>query len=211
GRLFFSAHNAAKIDACRSQIEHWMRTKEINASLYFYLLASLLESVDKIANTASVYGAYLKKLKKTAQKELFIVPVEFTETTAAHQVYHEDANQLIKTISGDILYLDPPYNARQYGANYHLLNTIATYKPFTPKGKTGLPDYHKSRYCKTREVLNAFESLIREAQFSHLFVSYNNEGLMPAEEIKTVMEKYGKYLLVTKRYQRFKTDKDSRR
>lgn len=211
GRLFFSARNAAKIDACRSQIEHWKQTEEISAELYFFLLTSLLESADKIANTASVYGAYLKKLKKTAQKELLITPAKFTETTPSHQVYHDDANQLIKTITGDILYLDPPYNARQYGANYHLLNTIAKYKSFTPKGITGLPDYNKSKYCKKREVLNAFESLIQNAKFKYLFVSYNNEGLMSAEEIKVVLRNYGSYRLATKRYQRFKADNNSRR
>ena len=59
---------------------------------------------------------------------------------------------LIKDIQGDILYLDPPYNSRQYGANYHLLNTIAEYKPFEPKGKTGLRPYNRSLYCSKRTV-----------------------------------------------------------
>ena len=65
--------------------------------------------------------------------------------------------ELIKEIEGDILYLDPPYNARQYGANYHLLNTIAKYDSFSTKGKTGLRDYQKSKYCSKPEVLKTFE------------------------------------------------------
>jgi len=32
-------------------------------------LASLVESADKVANTASVYGAFLKHIKKSASKE----------------------------------------------------------------------------------------------------------------------------------------------
>ncbi|GAA0714403.1 hypothetical protein GCM10009430_07560 [Aquimarina litoralis] len=42
----------------------------------------------------------------------------------------------IKSIRGDILYLDSPYNFRQYGSNYHILNTIAKYDTFVPVGKT---------------------------------------------------------------------------
>ena len=68
---------------------------------------------------------------------------------------------LIKKIKGDILYLDPPYNHRQYGANYHILNTIAKYDKFIPKGKTGLRDYVRSDYCKKATVAESFEDLIK--------------------------------------------------
>jgi len=40
-------------------------------------LASLVESADKVANTASVYGAFLKHIKKSASKELILQPAEF--------------------------------------------------------------------------------------------------------------------------------------
>ena len=151
-RLYFSAENGKKIDAIRQQIEAWKTAEKISDDVYFFLLASLLESADKVANTASVYGAYLKKLKTSAQKKLELKPAEFAETNQDNLVFQKDANQLINDISGDILYLDPPYNARQYGANYHLLNTIAHYKPFTPKGKTGLPEYNKSDYSSKPKV-----------------------------------------------------------
>ncbi len=72
---------------------------------------------------------------------MFITPAYFECNENQHLVFNEDANMLIKSISGDILYLDPPYNAREYGANYHLLNTIALYDDFIPQGKTGLRTY----------------------------------------------------------------------
>ena len=128
-----------------------------------------------------------------------------------NQVFQKDANQLIQEIKGDILYLDPPYNARQYGANYHLLNTIAKYDTFVPKGKTGLRDYYKSDWCKKGEVLKSFEELIANAQFPYIFLSYNNEGLMGQKEVQTIMERFGKYTLKTKKYQRFKADKTENR
>lgn len=211
GRLFFSEQNAQKIEACRQQIETWKQAEKIHKNLYYFLLASLLESADKVANTASVYGAFLKKIKISASKEMIIKPAVFTETKNSHSVFQKDANVLINEIEGDILYLDPPYNARQYGANYHLLNTIARYKIFIPKGKTGLPAYYKSNYCKRNEVTQAFESLIKSAKFSYIYLSYNNEGLMSPEVIQQIMAKYGDYHLETKSYQRFKADKTENR
>jgi len=210
-RLYFSAENGKKIDAIRQQIETWKNADEINEDEYFFLLASLIESADKVANTASVYGAYLKQLKKTAQKSLKIVPATFISTAHSHPVYNENGNELIHKIKGDILYLDPPYNARQYGANYHLLTTIAKYDTFIPKGKTGLRDYQRSSYCKKNEVKNSFEELIKNANFNYIFVSYNNEGLMTEKEVKSIMMKYGKYNLKTTNYQRFKADKTTNR
>lgn len=205
-RQYFSDANGKKIDTIRLKIAQWKANKTIDDSLYYFLLCSLLESADKVANTASVYGAYLKKLKPSAQKELIVEPAEYELNENKHSVFQKDANHLIKKIEGDILYLDPPYNARQYGANYHILNTIAEYKQFIPKGKTGLPDYYKSKYCSILTVKNEFEDLIKNAKFKYIFLSYNNEGLMSVEEIKNIMSKYGHYDLVKTEYQRFKAD-----
>ncbi len=206
GRQYFSDENGKKIDTIRQKIDSWRQDKKINDDLYYFLLASLLESADKVANTASVYGAYLKHLKKSAQKKLVLKSAVFELSDNSHQVFNEDSNQLIKKIEGDILYLDPPYNQRQYGANYHILNTIAKYDDFVPKGKTGLREYNRSQYCSKLTVEENFENLIKNAQFKHIFLSYNNEGLMSSEVIKDIMGKYGKYDLTTTEYQRFKAD-----
>jgi adenine-specific DNA-methyltransferase len=210
-RQYFSNENGTKIDAVREKIEAWKTKKEINDNLYYFLLASLLESADAVANTASVYGAYLKHLKKSAQKKLIIKGAEFEINDNEHEVYNEDANELINRIEGDVLYLDPPYNGREYGANYHLLNTIALYDDFIPQGKTGLRDYNRSLYCKKREVEKVFDNLIKKAKFKYIFLSYNNEGLMTKETVETTMKKYGKYGLATTEYQRFKADKTENR
>ena len=209
GRNYFSGENAGKIDAIRREIEHY---KE-NENLYFFLLASLLESADKVSNTASVYGSFLKHLKKTAQAPLLLEPALFEINTNDHEVYNEDSNRLIAEISGDILYLDPPYNGRQYGANYHLLNTIATYNTdFTPKGKTGTnASYNRSMYCKTKKVHDSFDTLIKNADFKYIFLSYNNEGMVSQKDLQTILKRYGHYDLVTTSYKRFKADSDSNR
>ncbi len=201
-RLYFSDENGQKIDTIRMEIEKFKDDED----LYYFLLASLIESADKVANTASVYGAFLKKLKKSALKPLVLEPAIYEENDNEHVVTQKESNKLIREINGNVLYLDPPYNSRQYGANYHLLNTIAEYKEFEPKGKTGLREYYKSPWCQKGRVKEVFEDLIKNADFEWVFLSYNNEGLMSEEEIRKIMSKYGKYELVKKEYQRFKAD-----
>lgn len=210
-RQYFKDDNGKKIDTIRLKINEWKNKNKIDDKLYYFLLASLLESADKVANTASVYGAFLKHIKKSAQKDLVLESATFEINENSHKVFNEDSNELIKKIEGDILYLDPPYNQRQYGANYHLLNTIALYDDFIPKGKTGMREYNRSNYCKKQEVENSFEDLIKNANFKYIFLSYNNEGLMSEETTKKIMKKYGKYELERKEYQRFKADKTENR
>lgn len=210
-RQYFTDFNGKKIDTVRTQIENWKVSKKIDDDLYYFLLASLIESADKVANTASVYGAFLKHIKKSALNDLILESANFLENENSHEVFKEDSNELIKKIKGDILYLDPPYNQRQYGANYHLLNTIALYDNFEPKGKTGLRYYNRSKYSQKNEVEATFEDLIKNADFEYIFLSYNNEGLMSENTVKNIMKKYGIYELKTKEYQRFKADKTKNR
>lgn len=210
-RNYFTSENGQKIDSVRMEIEMWKNQNRISEDVYFFLLASLLESADKVANTAAVYGAYLKHIKKSALKSLVLEAAVFDKTENSHHVFQENSNVLIKKIKGDILYLDPPYNHRQYGANYHLLNTIAKYDTFVPRGKTGLRNYFKSDWCRTGEALKSFEELIEHADFRYVFLSYNNEGLMSKNDVREVMERFGKYNLIKKKYRRFKADKTENR
>lgn len=207
-RMYFSADNAKKCDAIRQKIEEWLKNQYINENEYYFLLGSLINSIDKCANTASVYGAYLKKFKASALKPMKLIPLPYTIGHVECKVYNEDINTLIKKVQGDILYLDPPYNERQYCSNYHMLETIAKNDNPTIKGKTGLRDYssQKSDFCVKAKVCDAFENLIKNANFKYIFLSYNNEGLMSLEQIKEIMSKYGDYSLYTQEYRRFKAD-----
>jgi adenine-specific DNA-methyltransferase len=207
-RMYFSEANAKKCDAMRTTLEEWFNSYAISDSEYFFLLASLINSIDKYANTASVYGAFLKKLKKSAQKEMVLTPLPIIDGTAEYNVYNLDINELIRHVSGDILYLDPPYNARQYCTNYHLLETVARYDNPVISGKTGLREYsdQKSCFCQKNKVAEVFADLIKNARFKYIFLSYNNEGLMSFDTIEKIMQKYGKYKVYLKQYRRFKAD-----
>lgn len=212
GRNYFTNENGMKCDAVRIELERLYRAGEINDNLYFYYLASLINSIDKYANTASVYGAFLKHIKKPAQKE-FILELLPVGNGNIGKVYNEDINELIKKVGGDVLYIDPPYNNRQYCSNYHVLETIAKYDTPKLRGVTGLRDetYQKSKYCSKRTVIDIFEDLIKNADFKYIILSYNNEGLMDLKTIKDIMSKYGEYDFFTKEYRRFKADRDENR
>lgn len=212
GRNYFTDENGMKCDAIRIELERMRKSGDIDESTYFYYLASLINSIDKYANTASVYGAFLKHIKKSAQRQfkLELLPVIPGERGTA---YNEDINSLLAKVSGDVLYLDPPYNERQYCTNYHVLETISRYDNPVLNGVTGLRDYasQKSLFCSKKTVSTVFENLIKQANFKYIFLSYNNEGLMSLDTIEKIMSKYGRYSFFTKEYRRFKADKNENR
>lgn len=211
-RLYFSDENGKRCDAIRQEIERMHTAKEINEDEYYAYLAALIEAIDKVANTASVYGAFLKKIKKSAEKPMKLVQIVASDQVAG-EVYNADINELIHTVSGDIMYLDPPYNARQYSSNYHVLETVARYDSPEVHGKTGLRDTTelKSKYSSKRTVASEFEDIIKNAKFKVIILSYNNEGLMSVDTVRDIMSKYGKYSLHEKDYRRFKADKTENR
>ena len=169
-RMYYTEANAQKADAIRQAIERWRKDGVINEQEYFYVLGSLLEAIDRVANTASVYGAYLKKFKASALRPLQLKPLQLVNHVTNCRAWQEDANELIKQIECDVLYLDPPYNHRQYGANYHVLETIAAYDD-PLRGVTGMRAYPKSDYCRKDAAHAAMEQLIRTARAKHILVS----------------------------------------
>jgi adenine-specific DNA-methyltransferase len=206
-RNFFTEYNAQRIDAIRQEIERLISNNEINLDQYYFLLASLIETADSYANTTGVYGAFLKQFGGRSSKNLILVPAQPALGNRGF-AYRNDANELIKTISGDILYLDPPYNTRQYGSNYHILNYLVDYDnfQFNQESKTGLGHYNKSDYSSKRSVSESFEQLIHDSNFKYIFVSYNNEGILSMEQMKSIMSKYGEYQLKTKDHKRYKSN-----
>lgn len=213
GRNYFTDENGQKCDSIRIELERLKNCGEIDESQYYYLLASLINSIDKYANTAAVYGAFLKQIKKSAAREFKLELLPVISGNLQSKAYNDNISDLITKIGGDILYLDPPYNARQYCSNYHVLETIAKYDKPTLKGKTGLRNSlnQKSEFCSARTVVQAFDSIIKNADFNYIFLSYNNEGLMPFEIIKNTMQKYGEYEMFSTDYHRFKADNDENR
>jgi adenine-specific DNA-methyltransferase len=207
-RLYFSEKNGMKINGIRNEIENLKNNDEISIYEYHYLLISLLESSDKVANTTSVYSAFLKKIKKSANNPILLKPLNIhIIKDQKNDIYMENSNTLVSNLKGDIIYIDPPYNHRQYGSNYHILNTILKNEySITPKGVTGLMDYYKSKYCMKTYVKDTFNELINNINFKHVFLSYNNEGLMGIDDIINILSEYGKIKLYKKPHKSYKSD-----
>lgn len=195
-RKYFSEENAKKIDFIRTKIEKWYQDEKITKEEYYYLIACLLESVSKVANVAGVYGSYLKDWDPRALKPMKFIKVELKKEKSLfeNEVYHKNLEELINDISGDILYLDPPYTKNQYSVQYHLLETIARYDSPILSGKTGARDTKQqaSKFSKDGEVQIEFEKLIFKAKFKYIILSYSSDGIMSKEYIESVLKRYGK-------------------
>lgn len=216
GRLYFTKENGVKMCEARDYVEDLRPV--IDPKTYDAALLSIMEAADRVSNTMGTYGAFANKpeeIEKTRAKKIdFRMPFTVASYSDDGQllpnedvVAGADANELIKQISGDILYLDPPYNDRQYGQYYHVLNAIVTLDIPDRDTKTGTPKvYNKSAYCDKRKVKEALNELIENAKFEWIFMSYNNEGLLSFDDIREVMSKYGTYNAEITEFQRYKAD-----
>ena len=209
-RQYFSDENGRRCDAIRMQIENWWQAGKLTEDEYFYLLASLIDAADRVANTASVYGAFLKHIKKSAMKPLQLKRLAIVQSDEEHEVHNVNGQELVERLSCDVLYMDPPYNHRQYCANYHVLETIARYDDPGLKGVTGLRPYddQKSDFCMKRRALPALDEMVGNTSAQYVFLSYNSEGIMGKDEILQTMGQYGEVDLMTRDYQRFRADVD---
>ena len=191
--MFFTEDNAKKADAIRTQIEKLKEEKTINENEYYFLLASLLQSLDKVANTTSVYGAFLKKFKKSASKKLTVIPIHKLKNSDKNNVTRKDVLKI--TDNFDVIYLDPPYVARQYGANYGPLNFLIEYdEKIKIHGKTGiLDDYYVSPFASKSKAKGAFQEMftVLTKNCSNIFLSYNNQGILKLDEMVNIMKEYG--------------------
>lgn len=215
-RSYFSVDNALKIDYIRQSIEQFLKDGIINQDEYYYLLASLIEAVSLVSNTTGTYGAYLKIWDKRSLKPLTLslLDIDFYKKTN-NLCFNENSNSLIDKISGDVLYIDPPYNSRQYAPNYHILETIARYDYPKISGVTGMRDYTslKSNFCIKAKAGLELDNLVSRADFKHIILSYNSEGIISEMDIENTLKKYGKettYKCEKIPYRRYKNNKEAK-
>jgi len=211
-RKYLTNKNAAKIDFIRSSLENWKNDKKVSLKEYYVLLSSLIEAVPFVSNIAGTYGAYLKNWDKRAFLDIYLKEPNIFNNKKNNISYNEDANNLVKKIEGDILYLDPPYNSRQYLPNYHLLETIARYDNPVLKGITGMRDYsnEKSLYCQKSSAEDVLFELLKNANFSNIILSYSTDGIISETVLEKMFKKFSKNIYKKYRfnYRRYKKDKD---
>lgn len=193
GRMYLTDSNALRIDYARNKIDEWYSKKYLSELEYYYLVACVVEGVPFVSNISGTYGAFNKTWDKRSNKKFELIELDVIENGKDNKSYNQDGITLLKNISGDILYIDPPYNERQYLPNYHVLETTAKYDFPILHGVTGQRPYEMQRsdFCSKRKVVNAFDELLENARFKHIILSYNTDGIMSLNEIESTMKKYG--------------------
>lgn len=206
-RNYFSTSNAKKIDSIRDTIESWKNDELITDIEYCILLTAIIEAIPFVSNISGTFGAFLKINDPRMFKPVLLKVPELIISTKTHQCNFTDVNDLIKKIKCDVLYLDPPYNSRQYPANYHMLETIAVWDKKLLDSKTGLREWshQKSLYCSKVKCVNVFEDLITNAKCKYILFSYNTEGIIPYDEIMRILSNKGKVQVYKQDYLRFKS------
>lgn len=213
---FFSANNCSKIGYIRENIEIFYKNQQINFKEYTILITSLLYGMDKIANTVGHYDAYRKN---AIQDKPFILPLILPnkDVHQDNQCFNQNANDLIEQITCDLLYLDPPYNSRQYSDAYHLLENVAKWeKPEVFGVARKMNRSHiKSDYCTT-QATKAFEHLIIKSKSKYILLSYNNmaqkgndrsNAKIADTDIIRILENKGKVKIFEQSYKSFSTGK----
>lgn len=213
GGTYFLPENAGRIDSIRERIAAWKAEGTIDDQEEAILVTSLIYAADKVANTCGHYDAYLKHLgsqpyddggrHRVDQMVYTRLTLGLPETTAEpHEVLHADADDLIETLETEILYLDPPYNTRQYIDNYHVLENIARWEKPPLYGKTKKFDREglKSAYSRRATAASHLTRLIERARAQHILLSYNNEGIVPDEVILRALQERGDVEVFTQDY-----------
>lgn len=169
---YFSLNDAKKIGYIRDYIEE--NKLHFSEREYYYLIASLLYASDKIANTVGHFESFLKR--EPTEQGVHLEMFELNNSIIPADIYNIDANELAGIIQPDIVYIDPPYNARQYVNFYHVLENLARWnKPTVFEGKSMKFKRNelKSDYCR-KQAPQLFEDLIQKLRCKLIIVSYNN-------------------------------------
>lgn len=193
GRMYLKDDNALRIDYARIQVEEWYKNGLLTENEYFYLVACIVEGIPFVSNISGTYGAYHKQWERRSHKKYELIRLEVNHNGKNNKCYNQDGVELVKQISGDILYIDPPYNGRQYLPNYHVLETAAIYDYPEVNGVTAQRPYEnkKSDFCLKKKVVQAFDELLKNSNFKHIILSYSTDGLMSIDDIEKTMKKYG--------------------
>lgn len=211
GGKFYEKDVSKLIGHIREDIEN--RKNELNEKEYAILLTSLIYTIDRLANTVGHFDAYIKK--PIVKRPLNFRLIQ-TEDFAGAKIYREDSNKLVRRLKGDIAYIDPPYNSRQYSRFYHIYENLVKWGKPKLYGVALKPEpENMSKYC-TVKAKDVFKDLIENLDVKYLAVSYNNtykskskssKNKIEYEEIVEILNSIGKTKIFEQSYQYFNAGK----
>jgi adenine-specific DNA-methyltransferase len=208
-RMYFSAENAASIDAITYQINEWSASDKISDLEESLLRHDLILAANRVANIAGTYGHYRSTWSASALTQLTLRPSTFLwGLSTDHSVHKGQAEQLSGTLTADLCYIDPPYMKRQYAANYHIIETIARGDAPEAFGVSGLRPWRDqySDFCSKVRVRDSFRKIIREMSCPKFLISYSEDGLLSKEELNSLFSEFGDVEFEHLIHQRFKSN-----
>lgn len=219
GRMYFTEANARKIDFVRERIQRWVDEELIDGGRAQLLLATLIEAADRVANTTGVYASFVKTWQPNAVRDLDlrpIVPTPRADDAGPSSGFLGPASTLLRDAGAvDLIYLDPPYNGRQYPGYYHIPELLARGWADDPeiRGKTGLipDDGLRSDWCRKAQAGDALREVLASTDTRHVLFSYNDEGLLEGREIESALRERGDpdtYRRFRRGYRRYRSDAD---
>ena len=237
-RLFYTRENALFLDRARQAIDELRarpgaglpsagpRTRE--EAERAALLGPLVYEAATHANTSGVFKAFHKgygghgrdALRRILAPMRLCAPILWPGPPA--ELGRSEAALFCAGRSAELCYLDPPYNQHQYASNYHLLNTLVTWDrhPVDERrwadgslcSKAGIPPDWKERrsaFCSRAAAPAAFKELLAAVDARFIVLSYNSEGLVPAEELYDLLADRADVSLRSVRYLTYRGGRQS--
>jgi len=201
---YFRPENGARIDAIRDEIA----ARELPAELLAIALVSLMEAADRVDSTTGVQMAYLKSWAPRALNPLRLRVPELLPRAAhgAGEAHGLDALDAARTLSGDLAYLDPPYNQHKYLGNYHVWETLVRWDAPPVYGVA-----HKRIDCRTRgsafnskpRMAGALRAVLDALDVRHVLVSFSDEGYLTREQLIELLSTRGQVSVLDFEHKRY--------
>lgn len=201
-RVFYTQENARRLDNYRRLIE------EYPINYRDSLLAPLLSKASVHSNTSGVFKGFYKNrntgigqyggTKSNAltriKGQIILEPPILSQFECDYEVFHDDTNKIARQLKElDLTYIDPPYNQHPYGSNYFMLNLLVHYKePVNISRVSGIPkDWKRSGYNVRTESKKLFGELLHSIDTKFFLISFNNEGFINPDEMRSMLKKVG--------------------
>jgi adenine-specific DNA-methyltransferase len=195
-RPYFTRENATRIAGAWNAIKRWEEAGLLTESDRKFLVASFLNSMDPCANTAGTYYAYLKHWHRKALRPFHMKWIPVQDGIAGGQAIIGDALDCLKGKAFDLLYLDPPYNSRDYSRYYHLPESLAALtRPDTnPESVSGVPKkmLEASPLIRKSAEANYLVELISQVHWKRLVVQYSDGSHIPMDQLREMLREKGK-------------------
>lgn len=201
---FFQPHNGARIDAIREAIAAKCLPPELEA----VCLVSLMEAADRVDSTAGVQMAYLKRWATRSNNPLRLRVPELLDRPGPGkcEAHCLEACDAAVSLSGDLVYIDPPYNQHAYLGNYHVWESLVRWdKPEVYGVACKRVDCRerKSDFNSKRRSETAFRRMVASIDSRYLMVSFSSEGFLSRDAIEGILGERGDVHVIERGHRRY--------